>query len=276
MVFLALVTGILIYLLHGPVVLSRVELETFAPVDLIEAGGIVALVVAGFFVVTNIYRMYRSIMSDVSMDRKPSLSSYISEFFRSIPKHFLTQVNMVQCRSRKGYWIYHLIIFYGFGLAFLLSIIYAAFLRYTEINKAFLFIHPLSVISIVSFIALLVGISIVSYGRLRKSEPIWSHSHSTDWAFLGLLLLLSVTGILVGIFRTAGWPMATYLMYSIHLMIVVPFIVIEFPFGKWSHLIYRPLAIYFYRLRELSLEKVEEELEIPSLVTVESSRSGGV
>jgi hypothetical protein len=31
---------------------------------------------------------------------------------------------------------------------------------------------------------------------------------------------------------------------------MVPMLVLEVPFGKWSHLAYRPLAIYFQQLRE--------------------------
>ena len=38
-------------------------------------------------------------------------------------------------------------------------------------------------------------------------------------------------------------------MYIIHLMGVVPMLVLEVPFGKWAHLAYRPLAIYFGRVQ---------------------------
>jgi len=30
---------------------------------------------------------------------------------------------------------------------------------------------------------------------------------------------------------------------------VVPMLVLEVPFGKWSHMVYRPLAVYFAQLR---------------------------
>ena len=38
--------------------------------------------------------------------------------------------------------------------------------------------------------------------------------------------------------------MPTYWLYVIHLMIAVPMLVVEVPFGKWSHLLYRPVALY--------------------------------
>jgi Fe-S oxidoreductase len=50
--------------------------------------------------------------------------------------------------------------------------------------------------------------------------------------------------------RLAGWPMGTYVIYVIHLAIAVPMLVIEVPFGKWSHLFYRPLAIFLATVKE--------------------------
>jgi heterodisulfide reductase subunit C/quinone-modifying oxidoreductase subunit QmoC len=43
-------------------------------------------------------------------------------------------------------------------------------------------------------------------------------------------------------FRMLDWPMATYLTYATHLVIAVPMLAVEVPFGKWAHLLYRPLA----------------------------------
>jgi hypothetical protein len=34
----------------------------------------------------------------------------------------------------------------------------------------------------------------------------------------------------------------------------VPMLVLEVPFGKWAHLAYRPLAIYFARVQVLAEE----------------------
>jgi quinone-modifying oxidoreductase subunit QmoC len=35
-------------------------------------------------------------------------------------------------------------------------------------------------------------------------------------------------------------------------------LVLEVPFGKWSHLAYRPFAIYFQTLKEKAKEEVNE------------------
>ncbi len=53
-----------------------------------------------------------------------------------------------------------------------------------------------------------------------------------------------LSGILLHLCRLLDLPMPTYVMYVVHLMIAVSMLVVEVPFGKWSHLLYRPLAIY--------------------------------
>ena len=47
----------------------------------------------------------------------------------------------------------------------------------------------------------------------------------------------------------------TYYTYVIHLAILVPMILIEVPFSKWSHLAYRPFAIYFDHLKKAARKK---------------------
>jgi len=70
-----------------------------------------------------------------------------------------------------------------------------------------------------------------------------------------------LTGIIMHIVRLAGWPMGTYVMYVIHLAIAVPMLVIEVPFGKWSHLFYRPLALFLTTVREKAAKHSSVDLE---------------
>ncbi len=74
-----------------------------------------------------------------------------------------------------------------------------------------------------------------------------------------LLLLTTVTGILVHIFRYMGLPLATYYMYAVHLIIAVARLVVEVPFGKWAHMLYRPLAVYLQAVKERALQKQAPE-----------------
>jgi heterodisulfide reductase subunit C/quinone-modifying oxidoreductase subunit QmoC len=54
--------------------------------------------------------------------------------------------------------------------------------------------------------------------------------------------------------------MAANITYVAHLMGVVPMLVLEVPFSKWSHLAYRPLAMY---LSEVRLDALRAKERVP-------------
>jgi ferredoxin len=247
---MASITGLFIYLFHGPLVLNRTELATFAPLGIVEIGDLAIFVILASLLSTNIFRMYRFIMN--TGDRKRiSIKAYIMEFIKIMPIHFFTQKKIRDCSdgsSDRKYWFYHVIFFCGYVTSFVLFLF---LLRYTQTNMPFLFFNPLSIVGLAATGALFFAAGVVIYGRTRKSRPVWKYSHPTDWMFIVLLLLTVATGIFTGVFRSIGIPLATYLTYSLHLMIVAPFLILEVPFAKWSHLAYRPLAIYFARLKEI-------------------------
>jgi nitrate reductase gamma subunit len=245
---LAAITGLFIYVFHGPVVLNRTELATFAPLEVVEAGDLVIFAILAFLLSTNIFRMYRFIMRSGDAKRRPiSIKTYITELAKTLPIHFFTQKKLANCSDRK-YWLYHMIFFSGYVTSFVL---FMFLLRYTQTNMPFLFYNPLSIVGIAATAALILASGIVIYGRIRKIRPVWKFSHPTDWMFIVLLVLTVATGVFTGVFRSIGIPLATYLTYSVHLMVVAPFLILEVPFAKWSHLAYRPFAIYFARLREI-------------------------
>jgi hypothetical protein len=43
-------------------------------------------------------------------------------------------------------------------------------------------------------------------------------------------------------------------------MVAIPMLVIEVPFSKWAHLSYRPVAIYFYKIKEKALQIQQQKL----------------
>jgi nitrate reductase gamma subunit len=96
---------------------------------------------------------------------------------------------------------------------------------------------------------LIVAVVINLRGRIKRDSPAHAHSHESDWMFLFLLLFVAVTGVIQHILHRAGLDAAANVTYVVHLMGVVPMLVLEVPFGKWSHLAYRPLALYFARVQ---------------------------
>ncbi len=243
---IAAIVGLLIYLLHGPIVLDRVELETFAPLHIIDTAGLAVFFILASILLVNVYRMYRFIMRDEYGRRiKIPFTTLFSDFIKTVPLHFFTQIKFRLCKVSN--WVNHLLIVYGYAAAFIL---FVPLLRITQTNEPFLFVNPLSILGIFSTIALFYGALVTIHGRVKKSQPMWSYTHPTDWMFILLLITTALTGILVGIFRFLNLPLPTYITYSIHLIIVAPFLLLEVPFAKWAHLAYRPFALYFASLKE--------------------------
>ncbi len=238
----------LFYFLHGPMVTERVELNTFAPVVWVELGDWIMAGILSFLLLSNAYRMYRFVMRDEDGIRIPP-ALYIQELTTLIV-HGLTQKRWSECETPTR-WVKHLLLVFGYVTMFLLVVVFLRWFQTDEIHPLW---HPTRVLGYFATAVLLYVTADAIVSRLRKREEIHKHSHPTDWMFLILLFLTALTGIVVHILRLGGFPLSTYYMYVIHLMIAVPMLVIEVPFGKWAHLAYRPLVIYLMRVKERAHE----------------------
>jgi Fe-S oxidoreductase len=225
---------------HGPVITDRVAVNTFAPVKWIEIGDLAMAAILSAFLLSNGFRMYRLIMSDTRVPFR----LYISEA-KAFVLHFATQMRWRQCGADRSRWLKHFLLVTGYMTMMTLVIV---FIRWFQVDDS-----SWHFTSIFGYYAtgVLLAITIEMFrSRLKKVETIHRFSEFSDWLFLILLFLTTLTGIMMHALRLAGWPMGTYVMYVIHLAIAVPMLVIEVPFGKWSHLFYRPLAIFLATVRE--------------------------
>ena len=240
---LALVTAIVIWLLHGPIVTGRVQLETFAPAHIVDMGDAVIGIFLAVLLLSNLYRMYRFTVINRLRGKGIPLKRYIIEL-KHVIVQFLTQIRYSQCKVKRN-WINHLVLMWGYTTVFILTVV---FLRLYLTNEWYPITNPIRIAGYFSFIALAYGTIYAMIGRIKKDEPFRRYSHSTDWMFLWLLFLTAITGIMVHAFKYLNMPLATYVTFSIHLCIVVPLLALEVPFAKWAHLAYRPFAIYFDKL----------------------------
>ena len=65
-----------------------------------------------------------------------------------------------------------------------------------------------------------------------------------------------ITGIVQHILHRTGFLEWANITYVIHLMAVVPWL-LRMPFSKWSHLAYRPLAMYFAAIQKAAYARQE-------------------
>ena len=99
--------------------------------------------------------------------------------------------------------------------------------------------------------------------RRRKQEELHKFSHHTDWLFPIFLLIGAVTGIFVHILRYAELPWPTYVAYTVHVMAMVAMLDTEVGIGKWTHLVYRPLALCLEAVKKE--EAVKRQTAVPDL-----------
>jgi quinone-modifying oxidoreductase subunit QmoC len=235
-------------LFHGPMVTERVELLTFAPAKRIEVVDWAIALLLGGLILSNVYRMYARVMrSGPRLSGRPLL--YLREL-KTLILHFLTQARYLQCKNRR-HWLNHFLLMTGYSLMFLLVVI---LLRWFQTDRIYPIYHPQRLLGYYAFLGLTYGSTVALIGRLRKREPIHVHSHTTDWLFLVLLLVTSVTGLAVHVLRYLEMPLPTYYMYVAHLAIGIPMLVVEVPFSKWAHLSYRPVAMYLAAVRARATE----------------------
>ena len=110
--------------------------------------------------------------------------------------------------------------------------------------------HPIRLVGYYATFAIMYGTTYAIIGRLKKSKAPYKNSHPTDWMFLILLQLTTMTGIFIHFTRLLDWPFTTYVLYVIHMMVAVPMLVLEVPFAKWAHLAYRPVVLYLLKVKE--------------------------
>jgi hypothetical protein len=267
----------LILMFHGPLVTERVELNTFAPAHMVHAFDLTLFGVLAFFLLTNAFRMYWFTMHQGSSARVPDVIRgiikdgfgytmhegekvkipfrlFITEAWTLI-WNFITQKIFLKCANNVGRWFKHFLLVSGYVIMLILVVV---LLLWFQTDNIYPIYHPQRWLGYYATAVLLFCTVEILVGRIKKREQLHKFSDFSDWMFPVLLLLTTVTGILVHIFRYMGLPLATYYMYAVHLIIAVAMLVIEVPFGKWAHMLYRPLAVYLHAVQEKALQQQQQ------------------
>jgi quinone-modifying oxidoreductase, subunit QmoC len=218
--------------------------------DWVLAGVLLALLL------TNCARMWWFTMGR-DKDLHASFWLYLKKLY-ALPLHFITQKRYAKC-ERKRPWAIHLALMLSYLIMLVLIMFFLVGMSASTIDWR---LHVFGYIATVG----LLGTTIFALrGRIKKSEPLYAHSHETDWIFLILLIVVAFTGILQHILHRSGLDAAANVVYIIHLMGVVPMLALEVPFSKWAHLAYRPLAMYFSLVRAEAKEQGPQESGQPAM-----------
>ena len=248
---------ILLFLIfHGPVVTDRVELNTFAPVHWIHLGDQIVMGFVFIMLFSNAAHMFRRIMQGT----KIPLHLYLTQAPVFLFNYF-TQQRWRKCGTGPGSaWWRHLFLFSGWVS---MEILVMAFLADFQTDMVHPFWHWTRLLGYYATIALMVASTTMLYSRwFKKEQNLHRYSDFTDLFFLVLIITIATTGIMVHFFRLAGLPIMTYTTYVIHLAITVGMLTLMIPFGKLSHLMYRPLAIFLTTLKEKALRDSQVGLAV--------------
>lgn len=197
----------------------------------------------------NAWRMMRLALHGPGAARIPA-ALYFSEA-RIFLVHAVTQRRFRDCKEG-GRWPKHVgLLVFGCVLMFVLVV---GFLTWFQTDELYPLSHPQRWLGYLATVALVWGSVDILIARSRRRMEMHRFSERSDVVLPVLLLLTALSGIAVHIFRYAELLLVTHYAYLLHIAIAVPLMLIELPFGKLSHVLYRPLALYSLRLRERALE----------------------
>jgi len=230
----------------GPAALSTVMLDKFAPKEMVHLGDTLLASLLGLLLLGNAGRMFRAVTRGDSLP--------LSVYLRNLPGLIVqgaTQKKWKECEGEDAFknWARHVVLVSGYATIFILVVVFLPWFQVQDHS-----FHWSSLLGYYASAALLGATTWMMWDRLGKRGEMHRFSQFSDWLFPAMLFLAALTGLALNVFRLLDRPMATYVMYVVHLAVVAPMLVVEVPFGKWAHLVYRPLAIYIVAVKRSALE----------------------
>ena len=112
--------------------------------------------------------------------------------------------------------------------------------------------YPVRILGTVAGLALMYGVTLLWIRRAQRTRAGHEVSTVSDWLFLGMLWLIGLTGFIIEVAVYAqpnqGWGTWVFLIHVAIAMELVLFL----PFTKFAHVMYRPIALFFYGLDKRS------------------------
>lgn len=240
----------------GRIVTDHVELNAFAPALWVWLVVLIDFGLLAFRLFSNLIHMFQLTMGPSETRPRIPLQIYIQEL-KTLLLHTMTQKRWLDCGEDRSRWFKHLILISGYITMLVLIV---GLLWWFQTDNIYPFYHPQRWLGYYATIVLLYGSGEALIGRIRKREQIHRFSHPSDWLFPGFLFIGTLTGILVHIFRYLVWPWPTYIMYVIHVMAMIAMLDTEVGIGKWTHLFYRPLSMYFEAVKVKAAQQASPSL----------------
>ena len=150
--------------------------------------------------------------------------------------------NLREGKSEARRWFHHLT-FYGFLLCFAATCVAAFYDNVLGWREPYPYLSLPVVLGTLGGVGLLAGpAGLLALKRRRDPAATDPRQNGMDRAFIVLLLLASLTGLLLMVFRSTVWMGR---LLSIHLAVILVFF-LTLPYGKFVHGVYRSAALLRY------------------------------
>jgi len=210
-----------------------------------------------FLLLSRIFRIWRLTMRE----ERILFSAYVAEAWTYV-LHSVTHTLMRKCPER-GRWAGHWLL--ALGVTIILAIKVFG-LRWFQTDNIYPLYHPQRWLGYLATGLILYGVGSILVCHIRGEKEICKTRGLEDLMFPILLLLTALSGISVHILRYAGFALTCHFVYALHIVIATPMLVVEMSFGKWSHMVYRPLALYFQAVKERAGQKAPAQEVVPNAV----------
>jgi ferredoxin len=267
-VFVVALVGLLaafMYNVHRPVDGSTLAFFDFVPSDVIHNMGVAVMAVMGVAALVGVFEMVRRVLLGPAVHGAgPSGAKVIVRKAADAAVYAVATESLAQTRFREDCadatdtrpwysqrWFIHFATMWGFlGLLGATMADYGLeLLGVKATGTAVPLWYPVRLLGTLAGAALIYGTTVLIVRRLRKSDRSSVHSTTSDWTFLTLLWVAGVTGFVLELaLYLPDAPAWGYPMFLIHVAVAMTLVLLV-PFGKFAHVLYRPLALFALRLR---------------------------
>ena len=206
---------------------------------------------------SRVVRVWRCTMAGQNIPLSAYLSQAWTYVYQSVSHPLLRKC------SEKGRWRGHWLL--AFGTVLMLGIKTFG-LRWFQTDNIYPFYNPQRWVGYLAAACILYGIGTILVERWRKQKEIYKETTFNDLVFPVLIVLVVLSGLTAHILRYLGLGLSCHYTYALHVVIATPLLLIEMSFGKWSHMIYRPLALYFLAVRERAQQQLAAPEGVPHAI----------
>ncbi|HUI90306.1 MAG TPA: 4Fe-4S dicluster domain-containing protein [Anaerolineales bacterium] len=256
LVLLAVVIGLGVYSVHGPMPSDTLKFFDFIPSSVIHTVGVTGMIVVGLLILMGMANMIAKVRSE---DAKGIRTNWLNALWEAIVVEALTQRRFQrECETASDQkvwyrqkWFVHASTLWGFlGLLLATALDYGLEMVGVKATGTWVPLwYPVRLLGTIAGLFLVYGTSMAFLRRIRKTDEATTYSTSSDWAFLSLLWLTGMSGFILEIAEylpsPAPWVYWTLLCH----ISVAGELLLLLPFTKFAHAIYRTIALYFHALK---------------------------